>query len=89
MRKCTCKESEKHGTTQVHCCNQCGNPDEEFWTGGSDWIPVKDELPIETESVLWCHVPVEEPYTVASLCDVGFNHKNFTHWQPLPKPPQS
>jgi len=28
---CKCKEEDKHGWTEVKCCNLCGLPIEEFW----------------------------------------------------------
>jgi hypothetical protein len=31
VKRCTCKASEKHGTTTVACCNRCGYPTEDFW----------------------------------------------------------
>lgn len=30
---CECKGEERHGETSVMCCNHCGKPTEEFWTG--------------------------------------------------------
>lgn len=30
---CTCPQEIKPGQTQISCCNICGKPDEEFWTG--------------------------------------------------------
>jgi hypothetical protein len=32
--KCQCKPDEKHGQTSVMCCNDCGLPDEDFWSNG-------------------------------------------------------
>lgn len=51
------------------------------------WISIKDELPLEINYVLWCRVPVDEPYIVASMCDDGFDIKHWTHWRLLPEPP--
>ena len=31
ISRCTCTPDETTGTTQVHCCNICGKPTEEFW----------------------------------------------------------
>jgi hypothetical protein len=33
---CTCDPEETTGTTQVHCCNHCGYPVEDFWEGMVD-----------------------------------------------------
>jgi hypothetical protein len=30
---CNCDPESRRGTTSVMCCNLCGKPDEEFWTG--------------------------------------------------------
>ena len=29
---CKCTSEEKHGETQIMCCNHCGLPTESFWT---------------------------------------------------------
>ena len=52
------------------------------------WISVKDEWPLEILPVLWCRIPVDEPYVVASMCDEGFDETYWTHWMPLPEPPK-
>ncbi len=54
----------------------------------SAWIACSDEcaLPEDNEPVLWCTVPVVEPYVVASMCDYDWKG-SFTHWMPLPGPP--
>lgn len=28
---CTCKPADKHGTTDISCCNECGLPDDPLW----------------------------------------------------------
>jgi hypothetical protein len=30
---CQCPNGAKHGETSVMCCNECGKPTEQFWTG--------------------------------------------------------
>lgn len=28
---CVCNEEDKHGWTEIKCCNECGKPIEDFW----------------------------------------------------------
>ena len=28
---CVCNEEDKHGWTEIKCCNKCGKPIEDFW----------------------------------------------------------
>ncbi len=50
------------------------------------WIACSDELPEHNEHVLWCRVPVVEPYVVASMCSDEWD-ESLTHWMPPPGPP--
>lgn len=52
-----------------------------------DWIDVKERLPEDYENVLWCKVPVVEPYYVGCVLDTDFIFDYYTHWMPLPQPP--
>ncbi len=51
------------------------------------WTAVTERLPEENRNVLWCRVPVTEPYVVASMMDDLFDDHEFTHWMPIPLPP--
>jgi len=31
IQACLCTPSERHGETSVMCCNECGQPVEDFW----------------------------------------------------------
>lgn len=31
IQQCECEEEDKHGYTEVKCCNECGKPTEDFW----------------------------------------------------------
>jgi hypothetical protein len=31
IEPCVCEEEDKHGYTEVKCCNECGKPTEDFW----------------------------------------------------------
>ncbi len=42
-RRCHCSPEQTTGTTQVHCCNVCGFPSEDFWIPVAkidNWTPV-------------------------------------------------
>ena len=62
----------------------------------SDWISVKDRLPMSRFVVL----SYEKPLNIISMsfydkkseswidCDSGYYLNSVTHWMPLPKPPK-
>jgi len=50
------------------------------------WISVKDRLPEERKHILWCHEPTQE-IAVGYLLRADIK-PYFTHWMPLPKPPE-
>ena len=55
------------------------------------WISVEEMLPEERDNVLWCTVPVCEPYYFGSILDSDFPENYYTHWLPfnvLPEPPK-
>jgi hypothetical protein len=67
----------------------------------SEWISVKDQLPPPQTEVLWwnktAHQAGVSSWEYMSHCentmvywgDAGnVSIKNFTHWMPLPKPPE-
>jgi hypothetical protein len=67
----------------------------------SEWISVKDRLPSPETEVLWwnkaAHQAGVSSWEYRSYCDDTMIYwgdagnvsiKNFTHWMPLPKPPE-
>ncbi len=60
------------------------------------WIPVSEELPDDGECVLWFNSSWSSPMLVAKRDgesldwggDLCHTLRGFTHWMPLPEPPQ-
>lgn len=65
--------------------------DESGTTTGT-WFALADREPDEREYVIWCRVPVEEPYWIGCMlcddwCADRATDRPYTHWMPLPAPP--
>jgi hypothetical protein len=55
----------------------------------SEWISVKDRLPIQTQGVLvWAHGYASDYIEISVFQDNEFLIDNVTHWMPLPDPPK-
>lgn len=48
------------------------------------WISVKERLPEEGEEIFWCHAPTCEMVVGQLVGPTPY----FTHWMPLPEPPE-
>jgi hypothetical protein len=72
-----------------------------YQAAAPQWISVKDRLPPPEVKVLWWNETADQAgvssYEYMSHCndtmiewgDAGYiSIKNFTHWMPLPKPPE-
>jgi len=84
-------------------CNQCACEGYRAGhkAAAPQWISVKDRLPPPKVTVLWWNETADQSgvssYEYMSHCndtmiewgDAGYlSIKNFTHWMPLPKPPE-
>lgn len=62
----------------------------------AEWIPVSERLPEDGEWVLWFNQSWSQPTVVAKRDgesldwggDLNCALSGFTHWMPLPEPPQ-
>jgi len=97
MKSPTDEEIEKFSTEGIdlddysECSRKIGRKEGAKWARGQQpkWISVNELLPEETHPVLWCRVPVEEPYYCGCMLDVNFEQDYYTHWQELPNGPES
>lgn len=62
--KCKCKPEETIGTIQVHCCNICGNPTEEWFTNTINYKmepKYKEKTAKQILRKLWKKVEISYP----------------------------
>lgn len=55
------------------------------------WISVKDRLPEKDQDVLWYNPTLLKPMDVCPISPLwngSLEHNTYTHWMPLPKPPE-
>lgn len=72
--------------TDCHTCFVYG-----YDAAKPEWISVKDRLPEKDQDVLWYNPTLLKPMDVdpiSPLWNGCLEHNTYTHWMPLPTPPE-